>query len=352
MPHALIAASTRLTTALDKNLPRPEMGRPEIKAQPYTNGQCICDGIERFVATLTEVPGGHEELRRRANLVEAHCATGSAFANARDRALPSYRGQPFVIRKRGSGALKRIRNSVDYAAPIWLDDIDRLHRDIEAVLKESRLNLSNEAKTAYIDWLDACKAVQRKADPLEVDGCRRLFLIHQATEESPSEGETDASYARDEMRSAAGLVHMEPIKAATDSMMAWAGESAIGQLAPVASAGAPEIAEEATDAPPRRRTRRRAASGGAPPKYPSELYRDARKAWKQYLKELELFGGPPEKQDTWLYHDWLPRWCKTKDFSIDEVLPESFPGDTWEERAHRFWDAERQSRRPRKRDKP
>jgi hypothetical protein len=95
----------------------------------------------------------------------------------------------------------------------------------------------------------------------------------------------------------------------------------------------------------------RARLGGTTSKYPTGLFREARRAWNQYLKDRRLVGGPLQKQSLWLYDDWLPRWCEKKGLIIEEVLPELVAGETWEKRADRFWLAERQSRRNRKRDK-
>jgi len=104
--------------------------------------------------------------------------------------------------------------------------------------------------------------------------------------------------------------------------------------------------------PKSKKGRSRARLGGSTSKYPTGLFREARRAWNQYLKDRRLFGGPLQKQSLWLYDDWLPRWCEKKRLIIEEVLPELATGETWETRADRFWLAERQSRRNRKRDKP
>ena len=212
--HALVTSHRDLIAELEK-------GIQQFKANlQFSNSHNVIRYIERFVDALNQIPGGQDELKRRATLIETSCRPGSGYDTARAESLQSYRGQP--RRLTGSKlAIDNLREPKD--TPVFLADIDQERQDIERVLNEGILKFSDAGREAFKRWGVACRAVQRDADPLAVDGCWHLLHIHESSEDNPTDS---AKTARAIIRTDMGGADLDSIKAAADSLVDWVTENA------------------------------------------------------------------------------------------------------------------------------
>jgi hypothetical protein len=245
IPHALASAYRRLVEALDER-----DRRHDAETRPATDpGLPRC--VERFVDALHQIPSGGDELRRRATFVESRCGPGGAYATARARSLESYRDEPSELT--GSAlAIRRLRAS--NAQPLFLAEVNAQRQDIEHVLRDGVLELSDAARGVFEAWHTACRAMQRDAEGLEVDGCWHLLHVHQA-------GETDlterAELAAAIAESRLGEANLGAIRAAADSLVAW-----IRERRPEAEGGASSEIVQAVEDPPNPKKPKRSTERG------------------------------------------------------------------------------------------
>ena len=209
LPHALTIAYGELLSALDGGLVQY---RANLR---WSNQDAVCRAIERFVGGLAELPGGRDELERRATLVEQRTSEGTAYYSTRATALAAYPppnvGQNWL-------AIHRLHNSD--GAPLYLDQIDQQRRLIERASEDQ--SLDEQVQEAFGRWRNACRDIQRAADTQAVDGCWWLLRVHDAGEDAPPER---AVAARTMLKSTVGGVCLATIRIAVESLMVWARES-------------------------------------------------------------------------------------------------------------------------------
>jgi hypothetical protein len=107
--------------------------------------------------------------------------------------------------------------------PLFLTRVTQEREGIERALKDGFLKPGFAACRAFLRWRSACRAVQKEADLLEVDGCWYLFHIHKAGDDSPSQR---TKCAKAIMQPDLGVGQLEPIGAAASSMVGWVTEKA------------------------------------------------------------------------------------------------------------------------------
>lgn len=238
LPHALKVGRRRLKGVLKDAIDQCKRNRR------YSNRRAIFRAVERFVDEFRRVPQWQAELERRAGLVEGLTAPGTTYAQAERAALKSYRR-----RATDDWALhveSRLRESLIDSPLLW--DIAGKRDLLERVFAEGILELTPPAEAAFRQWLHECRAIQREAERLEVDGCCFLYHVHRAVEGDTSQPST--SLMRGIIQHGwSGIDGLEAMRAATDSVVAWAAaEPLVGQV---------EAAEGPVDESPRGRRKRR-----------------------------------------------------------------------------------------------
>ena len=199
IPHALATSRRELFAVLDKEIKKFNASpQYSIPLDVYND---VKRYVERFVVALSEIAGGLDELRSRATLVETLCGPGTDFFTA--------------CTKRSLQKLSRL----EFRRPLEcvkgrLSNVQQIIEDIDKNLEEGRFD---SLRKAFERLRSTCWGVQRRAGPLNVDGCQNLFLIHQASEEGPSE--------RAKRAKTISKGDVESIKAAVESLIAWAAET-------------------------------------------------------------------------------------------------------------------------------
>ena len=211
--NALMTAHAELIAVLGKGI---QQFKDNLE---YSKSHDVCQCIERFVDALYETAGGRDELQRMATLVETRCGPRSDYETARKESLRNYRGQPRKLT--GSKiAVSKLRKSK--GTPLFLAEVTEERREIERLLSEDILNFSAASRQAYESWRSACRAVQREAGLLKVDGCWHLFHLHESGDDRPSDR---GRVARLVTETNLGGANLELVKVAADSLAAWAIEN-------------------------------------------------------------------------------------------------------------------------------
>ena len=187
--------------------------------QQYSNCDDVGHKIEGFVDALHALPGGREELHRRATLVETSSGADSEYAKFRERALASYTDTPSKLTN-SKLALSKLRNS--NSTPIFLSQVTEVRQQIDRILEDEILDLSTAARTSFDSWRIACREIQREAGQLKVDGAWYLFHIHHAGEDDSS---VTAKGVNVLMQLELGGASLGPIKMAEESLVAWASKT-------------------------------------------------------------------------------------------------------------------------------
>lgn len=243
LPHALTVAHQRLCEALDPGI------RDFEAHQRFSNSQEICLAAETFVHEFCRVPARQAELERRVSLVDDRTRQESEFRKAMGTAWKAYRKKPkkpiepeFLMERQYFSRLRKAICSLIYLAQV-LKMRGYLERVIEARLLRPRV------QAAFRDWLHQCWLIQREAEGLEVDGCYYLHHVYQATA-NPSKRSRSAK-----ARIASGTFHagvvLKPMRAAADSLMAWAAENRVcGHIADLVDAEAARLEKGVAEAQP------------------------------------------------------------------------------------------------------
>jgi hypothetical protein len=211
LPHTLRVAYERLSSSLTEAIQQYE------RNARYSTGDTICTAIDRFVDELRRTPRWHTELAFRARLVEDKCVRAGPYDQVRRKALASYRGRPREL----SGfklAIVKLRSESPHP-PVFLSQIVETRRAIEALLKEGSTRLRPNAQEAFREWLEMCRRITHEAERLEVDGCRYLYHIHQATDP------TVDTYSVMIQNGGMGGAMLGPILASAESLVAWIVEN-------------------------------------------------------------------------------------------------------------------------------
>lgn len=237
LPHALTVAHQKLRDCLDRGI---KQWGANLR---YSNGREICSAVEGFVDELWRVPAWWAELQRRAGLVESSCGPGSKFRQAMDAAWQQSRtslGEPLSAvsflrcwqQSRASlgepeepevsaATFDFQRLEQDIQRPVVvLQDLAQMRQQLKQVIESGFLDVSGRA--AFEGWSDECRAIQKEAAGLEVDGCHYLYHIHQGAKPNPSD-RSQIIRATIEGGSIAGGM-FEPMRAAAESLLAWACE--------------------------------------------------------------------------------------------------------------------------------
>lgn len=213
IPHALRHAHTQLTEAIVLGLQQRQAN------YRFSNAREIYRCVENFVDALDK-SGGRDELAKRATLVATLCGPRSEYEKARLKALKSYRGQP---RKLNGSMLAIYELRRLLPNPMHLSVVTQARPQIERILDERILGLSDDSRKAFQQWAKACRNIEKQANGLAVDGCLTLLKIHAASEDDTT---NDASFMR-ALRDAAGAEHsvfghmLEDIRIAADSLVDW-----------------------------------------------------------------------------------------------------------------------------------
>ena len=245
LPHALTVANQRLCEALDPGI------RDFEAHQRFSNSQEIRLAAETFVHEFCRVPARRAELERRVSLVENRTRQESEFRKAMGTAWKAYRKNPKkpigpefpMERQHFSGLRKAIRS------PIYPVEVLKMREYLERVIDAGLLR--SRVQAAFRDWLHQCWLIQREAEVLEVDGCYYLHYVYQAIP-NPSKR---SRWAKAQIMSEgffAGVV-LKPMRAAADSLMAWAAENrACGAIAadPSVAAGRKTVGQQVPTSPP------------------------------------------------------------------------------------------------------
>jgi hypothetical protein len=214
LPHSLVESHKALTVVLDKATSvYNRTGRA-------SNSASVLDAIERFVHEFYLQPIWFKELENRAILVEKACAIGSKYSTARTTSLSSFSSEQ-SLSIRGKCAVALLHRSVT-DCPIFLAEVTRVRKEVEAILNEKSRGLKLTAVRAFSDWRDACIAVQHKAEWLEVDGCFHLYHVY-LTSKSRSSDLSKSSRAILQTQMAGAL--FESLRAAADSLLRWTTEN-------------------------------------------------------------------------------------------------------------------------------
>jgi len=223
VPHALSKALRNVTQAVNAGIAEYEMnsspsGPMDISWEMMTpNRHEVRQSIESFVDALFQ-EGARAELEMRANLVQVTCGPGTPFDVARQEALqwprPTKSMPPNV--RIAMGKLLELSPGQPYTREEVLAVRDRI-----GVILDCDPKLSQAARKAFEDWLVECKTVLADTDHKEVDGCRRLYYIHEARGRRPSDEPRWEQHAFEQDVFGSDLAS---IKDAAESMVAWVRE--------------------------------------------------------------------------------------------------------------------------------
>ncbi len=112
------------------------------------------------------------------------------------------------------------------------DSIDHYDRHaVERGIREGIFGI--HVKAVFGELLEECRRIQHEGERLEVDGCFYLYHVHLASKPSPP---NRSECAKALMESGFGGVHLQSIRAAADSLVAWAGENPMTEVGAVDSA--------------------------------------------------------------------------------------------------------------------
>jgi len=212
VPHELAVAHAALARLLSEEMDFSEQtGRLE-------DPRLILDAIERFVHELRTVPGGLAELERRVSFVETQCAAGSPYDAARQRAVLLCPTAPEEL-CRARCAIEQLHPEQPYRPPYLAAEVDAIRHDvIKAILEEPSLELTSDAKEAFVAWHRECRNISFEAVRLGVDGCRHLYHIGLNPESDCLER---SEMVRAFIETGTGGGYLVPIKTAADSLVAW-----------------------------------------------------------------------------------------------------------------------------------
>jgi hypothetical protein len=219
LPHALTVAHQGLCRALDLGVQEFE------QTQRISNPREICLAVERFVEELRRVPELWVQLERRSRQVEGLTGNGSDYDLARTESLRAYTGRP----RRGSYPRQVIAGlrSPEAKHPTLLGRVCQVREYLERALNAQVMNLSGPAADAFRRWLHKCVEIQRECERLEVDGCHFLYHLFAATKPEASQLSQERRRLMEETPSLGGVM-FAPMRAAADSLVAWAAENLAG----------------------------------------------------------------------------------------------------------------------------
>jgi hypothetical protein len=246
LPSALTVAHRKLWSLLNEAI------RQFKRSLQYSNGVEICSAVEGFLGEFSHVPGGDEELQRRAYFTMRKCGEKSDLERARvaawgvyskNRQPPSGQNRPEVrlyisnLRKTG-------------LPPLCLGDVKgngvvgtrwTLEQLIELDVLEPK------TRTAFLRWLRECKKVEDAAEGLEVDGCAWLLgILPRVTKVAVAQSRGKSATMREIIRSNDfGVGMLKPMRAAADCLMRWVKEHLSqnrGLAAALAGGGTPGTA--------------------------------------------------------------------------------------------------------------
>jgi len=215
MPHALKVAHEKLIVELDKGIEQFDATLENAYADE------VCAAIERFVDEFRRVPVWADELTTRSTLVLVRCEQGTAFRRRMDGAFNCYHAQPKKpLGPKRSGAklaVERLKPKSDFR---FETDLTEIIGDIERAIQEGviRVRCQNEFRL----WLDECRRIAHDAKRVEADGCVYLLSVYDAGYSSATNWDTAAKTI---LVGGMGGAHLEAIKAAVDSLIAWAREN-------------------------------------------------------------------------------------------------------------------------------
>jgi len=176
-PHGLAAlrsTASQLIEAIHKESSRAGLSRDAGNTRSSR-------AIPAFLDKLLTWPAGVDELNRRSGLVAGLCGGGSPYESARERVIARPLGKP------GDPAVERICDQLVRAPqnPALLSEIDRT-----AILLERWISHQPppDFEAAIDGWLEACRAVQREADGLHVDGSWLLVQHLHELQQQPHDG--------------------------------------------------------------------------------------------------------------------------------------------------------------------
>jgi hypothetical protein len=214
--------------------------------------------IGSFWDALSEVTGGQEELCRRAELIPTLTGPGSSYERILNAAQDKMAGplesearlERLAMSLSNPCRLQDRDNEIDQKArryarqfdgnpplgdglcglgsrlfpeatrnPEFLAEIKKCQEKIEQTLQDDNLMLSDVARESLKAWKNACIDIRKKANPLEVDGCRRIFLLRDASHCDPSEKTEPIPYLKNH---GTGVRALEKVSAAAKAMLDWA----------------------------------------------------------------------------------------------------------------------------------
>ncbi len=176
-PHVLVAlrsTASQLIDAINEESSRAGISRDAGNTRSSR-------AIPAFLDKLLTWPAGVDELNRRSGLVAGLCGGGSPYQSARERVIARPLSKP------EDPAVERICDQLVRAPqnPALLSEIDRTASHLERCISHQP---PPDFEAAIDGWLEACRAVQREADGLHVDGSWLLVQHLHELQQQPHGG--------------------------------------------------------------------------------------------------------------------------------------------------------------------
>ena len=238
VPYSLRAAFQNLLKAIDASNEIYRSTRNYLKVEE------VVAAVDRFSYEFSLVPHWNAEFERRAGFVADATRPGSPYAVFRRAALDRYSAEPDP-EEDGSFALDALRGTRVEGEEYLSFLTDRL-RFLESVSRNPVTGMSPESVTAFERWRDSCRSILLRAQRLEVDGCWYLLRAYQGTQPDASDW---AKAARNSIKGSMGAVHLEEIRKAAESLVAWVSESGTGIGRHTETAEVPRV-EPVDNSPP------------------------------------------------------------------------------------------------------